>query len=361
MRVAMIGFPSLEYTIELSEALAELVDIELMLPANIAERFKNVINRNLNLYPFYYPRMRYPTNMVMVYQILKRIFRTNPDIVHIQRGNPWFNFAIPFLNRYCIVSTIHNVIQIDWPSQRIPNFTYKPPIQYAEKIIVHGGKLKNDMEKEYGVSSDDIFILPRGVNSIYTRYVYTPVAEEDHTILYFGRIWEYKGLKYLIESEPLISKEIPDIKIIIAGTGENLDKYREMMVNKDRFIIRDEYIPNEEVNQLFQKASLVVLPYTDGSQSGVIPLAYAFKKPVVVTDVGSLRENVDHGVTGYVIPPRDSEKLAEVIIDLLKHREKRKRMGENAYKKTGETLSWKNIAVRTLDVYKQALSQKANK
>jgi glycosyltransferase involved in cell wall biosynthesis len=111
------------------------------------------------------------------------------------------------------------------------------------------------------------------------------------------------------------------------------------------------------VTKLFQEASLVVLPYIDGSQSGVIPMAYAFSKPVVTTNVGSLPENVDDGITGYIVPPRDSQKLAEAIIDLLINSEKRKKMGMNAFKKTQEELAWKNIATKTLEIYKKALNK----
>ena len=165
-------------------------------------------------------------------------------------------------------------------------------------------------------------------------------------LLYFGRIWEYKGISYLIEAEPLISKKVPDVKIVIAGVGEDFDKYRAMIVNHERFVIHNKFIPHKMVTKLFQEASLIVLPYTDGSQSGVIPMAYAFKKPVVITNVGSLPENVDDGITGYIVPPKDSEKLAEAIIDLLIDAEKRKKMGMNAYRKTQEELAWRNIATK---------------
>ena len=108
---------------------------------------------------------------------------------------------------------------------------------------------------------------------------------------------------------------------------------------------------------LFQKASVVVLPYTDASQSGVIPLAYAFKKPVIATNVGSLPEVVDHGMTGYLVPPGNVKKLEEAIIDLLKDEDKLKRMGQNAFKKAKEELSWDKIAHKTVDVYREVISQ----
>lgn len=358
MRIVMIAFSNIEYTVELSEALSKFEEVILMIPGGDAERFAKVLDPSLILQPFYMPRMRYPSNIVMIWNIIKKINRFKPDIIHLQKGHPWFNFALYFLKRYCLVTTIHDVVLLDWPSLRIPAFTYTPPIRTSTLLIVHGQSLKASMVREYHRLADDIHVFPRGVNSIYTRFNTQSVDEERHTIMYFGRIWEYKGIEYLIKAEPLISERVPDVKIVIAGTGEDFQKYRDMMVHPERFVVHNEYIPDKDVARLFKQCSVVVLPYIDGSQSGVIPQAYAFKKPVVVTDVGSLPENVDHNVTGYVVPPRDSVRLAEAISDLLMDDDKRRQMGENAYDKTKKELSWMNIAPLTVEAYKEALCKK---
>lgn len=360
MRVVMIAFTNIEYTIELTEALTELVDVTLMIPERQAQRFQNKISFNVKMKPFNLPRLRHLRNLLFVIKMFKRINEIKPDLIHIQRGHPWFNFALPFFKRYGLITTIHDVVlhSGDKESTRIPSFTHRIAINYANQIIVHGEKLKDEMIRKYDKSPDDINVLHRGINSIYKRYIEHTAEEGDNTILFFGRIWEYKGLRYLIEAEPLITEKVPDVKIMIAGRGENFQKYQEMIVNKKQFIVYNERIPDKMVAELFQKACIVVLPYTDASQSGIVPLAYAFKKPVVVTNVGSLPEVVEHGETGYIVPPRDSIRLAEAIIDLLKDSGKRKRMGENAYKKANEELSWDGIALKTVEVYKKAISIK---
>jgi glycosyltransferase involved in cell wall biosynthesis len=359
MRIALIGFPGVEYTIELSEGLSKIEEVMLMLPKPLAEHFREVIHPNVDLYAFYYPRMRYPTNILMAYDIVRKINAFRPHIVHIQRGNPWFNlFAIPFLKKYCIVTTIHDVILLDYPSQRIPRFTFLPSIRAAKQIIVHGEKLKEHMIRIHRKRPDEVNVMRRGVNSIYTRYACNPMPDDGRTVLYFGRIWGYKGLSYLIEAEPFISQKIPGAKIVIAGEGEDFSKYRALMVNPEHFVVHNKFIPNEMVPELFQQASVVVLPYVDGSQSGVIPMAYAFGKPVIVTDVGSLPENVFEGITGHIVPPRDARSLADAIVDLLLDSEKRTRMGKNALKKTQQEFSWDYIARKTVEVYRKALEIK---
>ncbi|MFB0526287.1 MAG: glycosyltransferase family 4 protein [bacterium] len=362
MRIVLYAFDHIEYTIQLAEALSRLEEVMLMVPQYKSGWsigwFREVLEGNINLKPYTQPRLRSPRNLVALHKILKGINSFNPDIVHLQGEHPWFNLALPLLRRrYPLVTTIHDVVLHvgDTKSRKIPSFVHKLSMRYADEIIVHGEKLKKEMMEKSNRANNNVHVIPRGVNSIYNRFLRSKAEEEDHLILFFGRIWEYKGLRYLIEAEPLITEKVPTAKIVIAGMGEDIRKYVEMMRHKEKFIIHNQIIPNEMVAELFQRASVVVLPYIEASQSGIVPLAYAFKKPVVATNVGSIPEVVDNGKTGYIVPPKDPEKLAEAIIDLLMNKEKRREMGEKAYKKTKNELSWDNIAVKTIEVYKKAL------
>lgn len=287
MKVVMIAFTNIEYTLELAEGLNRKTDILLMIPEKQLMRFREVINKSLNIFPFKQSRLRYPSNIIHAWNMIRKIREFNPDVIHIQRGDPWFNFFIPFLTQYGLVTTIHDVDlhSGDKESKRIPEFTHRIAIRYANQIIVHGQELKIQMIKKTKRFPDDINVLPRGINSIYTRYVAGEVKNESSCILFFGRIWEYKGLRYLIEAEPIISKVIPNIKIIIAGRGENVNNYKRFMMHQDKYVIYNKHISNNMVATLFQMASVVVLPYIDASQSGIVPLAYAFHRPVVVTNV----------------------------------------------------------------------------
>ncbi len=358
MRIVLYAFDHIEYTVQLAEALSRLAEVMLMLPQHKVEWFTEVLGDNLNMETYRQPRLRYPTNLLTLYGIIKKINRFNPDIVHLQGEHPWLNLIFPLLKKkYPLVTTIHDVVLHvgDTKSRKIPAFVYKLSMKYADEIIVHGDKLKKEMLEKSDKLDSNVHVLPRGVNSIYKRFLKNEAKEEDNLILFFGRIWEYKGLRYLIEAEPLITEKIPTAKILIAGKGEDFRKYTRMMVHKEKFIIHNRVIPSNMVGQLFQKASVVVVPYIEASQSGIVPLAYAFKKPVVATDVGSIPEVVEDGRTGYIVPPKNPEKLAEAIIDLLRDKEKRREMGENGYKKTENELSWDNIAAKTIQVYKKAL------
>ena len=82
---------------------------------------------------------------------------------------------------------------------------------------------------------------------------------------------------------------------------------------ENKIEIYDGYIPDQDVEKFFAACDVVVLPYESATQSGIVQIAYGFEKPVIVTNVGGLPEVVVEGKTGYIVPPRDSSKLAEIV------------------------------------------------
>ena len=88
--------------------------------------------------------------------------------------------------------------------------------------------------------------------------------------------------------------------------------------------------------------------------SGVLNVAYAFGKPVVVSDVGGLDEAVEHGKTGLLVPPRDPQALADAIIQVLVDSDLRATMEKNV-KAKAEELSWDSIAKKTMIIYRDVM------
>ena len=179
--------------------------------------------------------------------------------------------------------------------------------------------------------------------------------ENERLLLFFGRIWDYKGLEYLIAAAPLIAKHIPDVQIMIAGQGDDFRKYESLMQNRDQFIVHNQWISDEQRSRFFQRAAVVVLPYTEATQSGVVPVAANYSKPVVATRVGALMECVEHEITGLLVQPRDPEALAEAIVKLLSHPELRHEMGRAAKRKLELESTPAVVAKLTADVYSQAV------
>lgn len=372
MHIILLTAWFFEHAIELANALSKIddVNITLIMPETtrkyLGSSWDKILNPNINLRLFSYGSVRSAKNILMasftIYSLIRYINKMKPDVIHIQEsGNIFLIFVLPFIKGYPIVSTQHDVrphlgFEKGFKSS-LREISRKIVTRYSNNIIVHGEYLKTVAVSYLRIKSDNIHVIPLGQYEValFKKYEKKGLREDGNLILFFGRIYEYKGLEYLIKTESLITKKVPDAKIIIAGEGENFKKYEKVMINKDNFVVHNYRVPYKEGAELFQRCSIVVLPYIDASQSAVIPLAYAFKKPVVVTDVGAISEIVDDGVTGSIVPPKNSEALAETIVKLLRDDKLRKEMGENAYKKLKTDLSWANIAEKTIKVYERAL------
>lgn len=137
-------------------------------------------------------------------------------------------------------------------------------------------------------------------------------------LLFFGLIREYKGLDLLLKAMTDERLDNYPLKLIVAGEFyDKKEPYLQMIDNlniKDKVIICDKYIPDEDVKNFFNLADMVVQPYKSATQSGVTQVAYHFEKPMLVTDVGGLREIVPDGKVGYVVEPKP-EKIADAICD----------------------------------------------
>lgn len=364
MRVACLTFWFYDYTIQMANELARHSEVLLLLPDYKSEEYLDTIDPKVNVNIFGYSRHagRFgPSCYPLIRDIVTAIDDFNPDIVHYQVNNPMLCPLIPMLRRYPLVATFHDIephrgedhlLEIGSLLYRLTLFMSR---HLTDQIFVHGKALKEVLVEKYHVPSQKVHVIPIGEHEVtpFTRYEQEGLEPDGPRVLFFGRIHRYKGLDCLIQAEPLITQEIPDARIVIAGTGEDFRRYEEMMAGRDAFEVYNYRIPYEEGARLFQQASVVALPYIEASQSGVIPTAYGFKRPVVVTDVGSLPEIVDDGKTGYIVPPRDPVALAGAIVRLLKDPGACRRMGEQGYAKLKTDMAWSTIAESLIAVYSE--------
>ncbi len=355
MRVALVAYDLTEYTERLANALASHVDLYLFVPQEDGAPRQYLMDPAIHLERFDKPRLRQPLRQARTgYGLVRRIEQARPDVIHLQQGHLWFNLALPLLARYPLVVTIHDPRHHtgDVVSRKTPQAILDFGFRRADQVIVHSQELKRVVVDELHLPADHVHVIPHitlGDKDSVTA------AVQDHTVLFFGRIWEYKGLEYLIRAEPLIRAQVPEARIVIAGEGEDFARYRAMMKQPDAFSVYNAYIPDAMRAQLFEQASVVVLPYIDASQSGVIPLAYAHGKPVVATTVGGLPELVEDGATGYLVPPRDERALADAIVRILTDPARQREMGARARRKAETELSPAAIAAQTVKVYECAL------
>lgn len=297
-------------------------------------------------------------------QLLQRINSINPDVVHIV-----FEYRVPFFfvralqRKYPVVTTIHEPRATAHTPFRsiilnpIQNTNTSLVMKYSDKIIVHGQVHKGYFTTKK-VPEPKIEVIPLGNFAFFESGITAPPQEGN--ILFFGKIAPYKGIDYLVRATRIVAERFPWMTTTIAGAGD-FGRYASLVRGDSHFIVHNRFIPDEEVGQFFQRASIIVLPYTDGSQSCIISIASSFKKPVIATDVGNFSEMVEHGKTGLIVPPRDTVALAEAITKLLQDANLRHEMGENAYRKLQEDFSWKDIVLDTVKTYERAIKSSKRK
>jgi glycosyltransferase involved in cell wall biosynthesis len=358
MRVLFISFDFAELSVRLASALTEYVDVCLMIPRAEAKPFLKWLDPKVIFEPFDKPRLRQP---LLQLRLMKRLIclikRFNPDLIHLQKGHLYFNLCLPQVRRYPLVVSIHDPDPHVGDTAKTPPWALNFGRRRARQVIAHNDAMKDMIIHRLRIPANRISVVPLVECGDATAAL--NVEEAGHEILFYGRIWKYKGLEYLIRAQPLIARRIPEAKIVIAGHGEDFARYRSLMADPKRFEVHNEYVPEDKQAELFRRASVVALPYIEATQSGVIPLAYTFGKPVVATTVGGLPSQVDDGRTGFLVPPRDVEALADKIVLLLQDRALRHRLGANGREKLVQQWSAGVVARQTVQVYHEALRRAA--
>lgn len=311
------------------------------------------------------PRLRQPIlQLRSTRSILKKLFEFKPDVVHFQQAHLWFNFSLAKIQKHFpLVVTIHDPQHHsgDAVSKKTPQWVVNHGFRKADHVIVHGNKLVDQVCRLFGLTPERTHVIPHvAMGNMSNQGQIDHSKTESNSILFFGRIWDYKGLKYLIDAEPMISAQCPDAKIIIAGEGDDFQKYLEQIQNPERFEIHNRWITDEERSEFFSRAGMVVLPYTDATQSGVVPVAYNFGKPVVATDVGALSDCVMENETGFLVEPRSPKSLAQAIVKLLKDPVQAKNMGAAGRNWVSVECSPATVAKRHVEAYQNAIAYRAN-
>jgi glycosyltransferase involved in cell wall biosynthesis len=185
---------------------------------------------------------------------------------------------------------------------------------------------------------------------------------EYRYLLFFGFIRAYKGLDLLIKAFADKRLRKKKLKLIIAGEFyEDDTPYRQLIKLYDLendVIIHDHFIKDNEVPLYFGVADLVVQPYKSATQSGVTQIAFHYEKPMLVTDVGGLREIVADRVCGYVVQPLP-EDIAEAIIDYFENnRQKKFTEGVRLEK---EKFSWDKMTASIIEVYHNCIAAMGKK
>jgi len=310
-------------------------------------------------------------SILLFFILLIELNKRKYDIVHLQGYLPMFFLLIPMLKlkRKLILLTIHDVDLM--PSSEgirgkldglYTRLIIQPALlnKYSNAVIIHAQSLKLKLVTKK-VDQNKIHVIPHfdynyllkmdsinGQSSLNPHYDY-PISNDlpQDYALFFGHVLPWKGIDVLMEAVKLVSNQMGEkFNLVIAGTHYyGYKSYFNSLFKEsknDHVFIINKYIHGFEIPQIVKNSSFLVLPYSKDFQhsvSGVIPLAYTFSKPVIVSNLDALAEYVENGRTGLIIEPGNSVQLANCIMELTKNKDLCKRMGIKANQKLMKEMS----------------------
>lgn len=313
-------------------------------------------------------------------RLFRYVVTSEPRIFHVLWNNRFQAFDRTLLMLYYrllgkkIVLTAHNVnaAKRDLRDSRWNRLTLGIQYRLSDHILVHTAKMKDELMTDFSIAESRITVIPFGVNNTVRKSDLSReearralgLAPFDRTLLFFGKIAQYKGLESLIAAFEDVARRDTTYRLIIAGKPEEGTAYWpevEHLIDRssarDQIIRRIEYIPDDETELYFKAADILVLPYTHVFQSGVLFLAYGFGLPVIASDVGSLREEIIEGETGFMFRSGDALDLARKIgvyfkSELFRDLESRRAQIKDY---ANERYSWSKVAAITTTVYSELL------
>ena len=292
---------------------------------------------------------------------LKAIRAWGPDLLIVRYWMSWFAPSLGYITRdmkkHCkVISILDNVIPHE------PRFFDTPLTKYflkgshgsitlceavgkdLEKLApnMHHRAIQHPLYSHFGAKKDR-----------YETEERLGLEHNKKNLLFFGLIRHYKGLDILLEA---FAKLPEDYQLIIAGEPyEDMKPYEEIITSNgiaDRVHIFPHYIKDSEVSDYYSVADLLVMPYRSATQSGVSSVSYHFEVPLIVTNVGGLKETIGDRGTGLVA---DKPEPHDIEVEIKKYFSDKEIAAEciKNIKKEKERLSWTNFCRQLIEFSKE--------
>jgi glycosyltransferase involved in cell wall biosynthesis len=280
-------------------------------------------------------------------RLLRRLEQLGPDVVHIQ----WL--PRPELDRRWVrlfhppsVFTAHDVM----PRRERARAVWPDLLSSFDRVVVHSERGLQRLS-DLGLERERLRRIPHPAFEAPRRLP----PPEGKTLLFFGLIRDYKGLDVLVRA----LGDMPEARLIVAGDPvDPVEPARSLARSlgvDERIEWRLGFVPDDEVAELMERAAAVVLPYRELDSSGVLATAIGYGRPVVVTDVGSLGEQVREYGAGKVVPAGDSAALADACNELLRSPAELGRAAAGAAS-AAATLTWDAAAEAHERLYEELLA-----
>jgi len=303
------------------------------------------------------------------------LLKFRPHIIHIQ----WFKF-LPFeyyvfnllkSMGFKIVFTSHDVLPADYTERELK--FYNKVYHISDVIIVHSNSTKTEITRMFKINPERITTIKHSnFEFIAEKYLCEKnqarrllgIDTSAKVILFFGAIREYKGFDILLDAFKRLKEEgnVHNLQMIVAGGGGNKfyfisdEDMRYLQATKD-ILYDDSFCDLDKMVQYFCASDVCVMPYRRISASGILILAFACGKPVIVSDIGGFPEYVHDNETGYLVPLDDKKELLNAMMKIFENENQIRVMSEKCKEYSRNELSWEICAEKTISIYKGLLKK----
>lgn len=260
--------------------------------------------------------------------VARRVNAENPDLVIFDWWHPYFapcHFFISLFLKKSLKKRILFITEnyVSHESHFVDKFLTKIGLSQARYFIALSSEVESQLRQNFPhrkIFRSELPIYDHLAGEKVDRDALREkflLPSQARVLLFFGYVRKYKGLDLLIEALAHLKSSSPPYKLLVAGEFyEEKTFYLDLIQRlglQEWVQLYDEYIPNEKVKDFFLVSDVVILPYRSATQSGILNLAYGFRKPVIATKVGGLSEFVQDKITGLLVEEPTPQAIAYAI------------------------------------------------
>ena len=234
------------------------------------------------------------------------------------------------------------------------------------RTITCSNYMRDEVTRIFELPEDKVTVIPNGI--VYDLFrcdtdnerIRKQFVEPDSRMIFFvGRLVYEKGVQTVIEAMPMVLREFPDLRFLVAGTGPHA---RALQVMIEELGLGEKikllgFVDSEKLVKFYKCADITVVPSIYEPFGMVVLEAMVAGSPVIVADTGGLKEIVVHEETGLCFKPGNPESLAQAMIRVLSDAELARRLTADAQRFIGEKYNWGRIARHTMEVYQRSMKE----
>lgn len=314
--------------------------------------------------------------VVNVTALLIRITVSRPDVIHVQ-FLPLASYGLPVEQWFLrlaralgikLVHTVHNVLPQG--SGDLHKAVYKRIYHLADRLICHDDHAASRLREEFGVQAERISIIPHGPlfekegrskSSSHSRGR-LGLGADGCLVLWQGILRSYKGIPFLLKAWQQVCQRNTSGLLAIVGTGDRdivqaVENEVSALGLQSRVRLELRFVSVQELDEFYDAADILAYPYSEITTSGALLTGVGRGKAVVATQLPFFKRILRHDATALLVPYGDVDCLADSLLRLIGDPDLRQSLGAHLLESQAGLPRWEEIASRTCDCYRAAVSE----